>query len=279
MAKGVLKWILLATALFLIGPAAGRIIGSVPAPDGGPATSLLLSSSTLHTLFNAATAFAFALLVGGIGARFFSLGTGLAAAGVVAAWTAAATGASDEIIRRTHDVNSFWTLTIEGVVVCIGLGALALLIGMVVPRVETVETKRKHSSDLSSLAAGLGLGLVIAAIAGWLVARSPLTGQAIAAAAAAGAAGALAAILSFHRVRSTHIVATLGLLAIVAPASAALLHGDAVTKLAYAGELTPLARITPLQWAAGLLLGVPLGASWGRSMITKKPDDPATHRA
>jgi hypothetical protein len=72
----------------------------------------------------------------------------------------------------------------------------------------------------------------------------------------------MAAALIRPRIPLGPVAAALLALAFVGPASGAILDADAAVRHLYEGTLTSTARLTPLHWIAGLLLGVPVGSSW-----------------
>ena len=115
------------------------------------------------------------------------------------------------------------------------------------------------------------IGLAAGALAAWLVAVTPLKGQDVMAAVAAGAAAAAAARLADIRVPLAPVAVPLAVLAVLGPVAGLVLSGSGdVVAASYQGALAPIAQITPLDWIAGALLGIPLGAGWAGSMIEKR---------
>lgn len=265
MSRSAWRWIVLTIAFWVLGPAAGWMMSRLRAPDGGPDVSILLAENPALSITAGAGAIGLAVAAGFAASRLFGARTGFFTAGLVLIWPAWASGSVGGILRRTQTGATLWTLAIEGVLVSAALMAGAWII-------ERVERKR-DAGNAGVPRKGLGLpvsyamAVAAAALAAWAVARTELPGQTIAAAFFAGLLGAMAAILADPRARMSHILAVAAVLLFLGPASAAAVQGDAVIQRLYDGSLIPLARPAPLQWAAGLLLGVPVGSSWAGSLV------------
>jgi hypothetical protein len=59
----------------------------------------------------------------------------------------------------------------------------------------------------------------------------------------------------------------LAVLGLAGPLVAKGVQGSRLVEATYAGELLALARPLSLDWAAGALLGVPLGLAWAGAML------------
>jgi len=104
-----------------------------------------------------------------------------------------------------------------------------------------------------------------------LMAGSADVGQVFAAtlcgAIAAGVAGQLVAssfgatLMPAASIGSMLVVATLG------PLLAGWMHGDGLTSAVFAGGVLPLAKPLSLQWAAGAVIGAPIGIGWAGAML------------
>ena len=279
MAKTVLKWAIFAVALFVIGPFAGAIASSVQAPDGSTQASILISHSPARALLALALALLLTAIVGVFTSRLFTPRTGLFAAGLVAVWPAGALGDIGGLLRHTASAPVFRTLTFEALLVAAALLAVA----WIVSRAGTLTTaapptapsglrayeERTQALKRSLLAAAAGT--IAGGIGAVIAARSTLPGQAIFAAAFAGALGTMAAVLVHKTVAAHWATAGLVLLIVAGPASGGFAPPEETLRALYASDLSPLARITPLHWFAGLLIGIPIGFSWGESLTTKPP--------
>lgn len=271
MNRTVTRWVLLLAAFWVLGPVALMIMEGVRAPDGGPQASLLLAESPMRALAAAAAVFVIAGIAGVIGGRLFGVRTGFFSAGLVLVWPAWELGTVLGIVRREQSVSAFASLRLEGVLVALATIAAGFAIGRfsreapAAPAGKPAIRAKFAAGDFM----GPGAGLIAGAVAATACARTEMPGQAIAAAFAAGVLGALvAAMLSVH-LRPAWVLAGLALLAFIGPASGAMIDGSQAVAHLYSGTITPLARLTPMHWAAGLMLGVPIGCSWAAGLIKR----------
>jgi hypothetical protein len=119
---------------------------------------------------------------------------------------------------------------------------------------------------------GFAACLAAAGVVAWIFAPDSLKGQTFAAAAFAGLFGAVAMKMAArHYVTPLVVFCVVGVLACAGPAVAAVYYGSGsgIVRPVYSGAIggvLPLARILPLDWLAGALVGVPIGLSWGGAM-------------
>ncbi len=289
MAKAILKWALIVGCLLAVGPLMARLLMDLRDPDGGRAVTLFINASTSRAAMYALAVLAAAFGVGVVGTRFFSLSTGMMCAGVVLAWASSSLGTLEEIVRRTGDGKTLPVLAVEGLFVT-GVGALMAwtftrVAARVARRSAVVEgglpiraaagwmgaiavgdaDPRDHAPALA--AAALGAGVFVALIFVWLLALSGGQMQTLAAATAGAiAAGAVVQLMSASRPFAFTPVLPIFALAIVAllgPFITKFVEGSHLLAHVYDGTVLNIARPLSLDWAAGALLGVPLGMSWG----------------
>lgn len=251
----------LAIAFLAIGPVAGLLVGSLRGADGSTQATLLVGQSPVAGAISGLIAFAFAGAAGVIGSRNAGINTGLACAGLVLSWAAWLSGRVDEIVLVTRE-SPFSLLTLEGVYVAILLGGLVWLIRQTATERHEVETE----PNPAGLAVALIAGVAIAGVVGWLLAIEPLKGQTIGAALVAGVVGAAAARLVFLRLPGWSAAAIPALLAILGPLAAQALAGDVVDAV-FERSLFRLGWVTPLDWAAGALVGIPIGLAWTDGVV------------
>jgi hypothetical protein len=55
--------------------------------------------------------------------------------------------------------------------------------------------------------------------------------------------------------------------AVAAPVVAKFMHGDTLLSVLYADRLMMAAKPLPVDWAAGALLGVPVGMGWAGAVL------------
>jgi hypothetical protein len=284
----ILRWSLLVASLLFVGPGCSLALSLLRDVDGGAATSMLISSSPLLGIAGGLLVFIGAGLVGVAGAYWFSMGWGYTCAGLVLAWGAWRIAPIDTLVRRSQGAGDLPWLAAEGLVAIALTLALAVVITHVARKRQPSPTA--HASlpplrpglhlfiehdDIARVApvtgmAALAAGLAAGAIA-YLVAASMLKGQTFFAACAAGLAAGivLQVIATGQRARASPALGVLAMAlpALVGPIAAQVMQGEAIVQAAYAGTLFPPARVLSLDWAAGALLGVPVGMGWAGAML------------
>lgn len=263
MSRTVLKWTLFAVAGVLLGPIAYRLIGATPAPDGGRAVTAFLSASPVRSIALTVVCLAMAGVAGVAVSRLVSVRSGMFAAGLVLIWAAASGGHLEAIIRRTHSSGSLTALAAEGAF----LGAAGVLIAWLIGRRST-STPGQRAPSAPPI--GPAVAVIVGGFAAWAASRSGLTGQTIAAAAAAGLFGTLVGTVIDQR-SALWTYASVGLvLAVIGPLIARFAQGDRLVESVYTGTVNALAYPSPMDWLAGVLVGVPLGDAWAASMLERK---------
>ncbi len=286
MVHSALRWGLFIATIVIAGPLAYALMRGLTAVDGSHHVTALASATPVSGLIRAASCVALAALIGAAGSRFASLNTGLLCAGVVLAWAAAACGTVDEVLRAggiAGASSALRAMAIEAVVLGgLTAGAVQMIVwcrpanSAAAP--EVVNRKRAMTEA--------GVTITIAAVAGlvgsWLVAQNMLKGQAIATGALSAIIGAVTVSLIVRRSSPAGIMLGIALVAVIGPLAAMLTHSGtgatgAVAKAA-AGTLIHVARLTPLDWMAGGLIGLPVGRSlalWFGEMTIKPEADAA----
>lgn len=283
-----IRWIFLLGALFVLGPVAGGLIGSLRDSTGGHAATPLTSSEPVTGILSILFAFTLAALVGAGGGRIFGPRLGMRCAGLVLAWAAWSTGTIDAIIRSAQSAAPLRALALEAVVVSIAmLALLGFILFLSRPRAAHEEHDLPCSGALLNqcrrLASPASLIAVVAGFVGgglvaWVVAISPLKGQAVFSAIAAGiGAGAIARLTGSSIEDDPCPLApylSIVLLAIGAPVAGIIVHGSGIVDAVYAGEVFAATRVLPLDVIAGGVLGVPIGLAWACSMMEKQHPAP-----
>ncbi len=285
--KMALRWALLILSLLCVGPLCAAAMRDLRDADGGHGVSMLAGGLPLRGLLAGLLVFAGAAVVGWVGAHFFALSTGFGSAGVVLAWGAWRCGTIDEIIRRTHSGGELTNLMIEGAVAIVVCGGIAALMWHAA-RSHRPAAQGKRSEvapgfwglfarghDERTLSKAAAFSVVAAAVGGgiaaFVIAASPLKGQAVFAAFVGAIGAGVAAQFAAQAVgaSASPVAVVLGLLvpAVLGPAMVMQLSPGAITGQTFTGTLFPLARIMPLDWAAGAILGAPVGLGWAGAMM------------
>ena len=279
--KTTLRWALILASLLAIGPLAAELVTRVRDVDGGRAVTLLIHGDLAAAALAALALTAAVLLVGLTAARFFSLGTAYFCAGAIIAWASSELGSLEAITRRAGSGKDLFTLGLEGLLVSLAAAAATLLFARAAgpghQRTSDPWLQRALFAEPAPRtqghhpAAALAAAVLAAGIAVWFIALSGARTQTLAATITGGiAAGAVAHMLHAHR-RLTPLLPMLamGVVALLGPVIAKFLEGDRLMAHVYDGSVFSLARPISLDWAAGALIGVPLGMSWAGASAEK----------
>jgi hypothetical protein len=280
----IARWSIPLVSLLAVGPLAASMVANLRSPDGGAHASLLVSGSPVMGVLTGIAVFAMATIMGVLGSRLISYRLGLFSAGLVLAWAAWATGRVDSMLLAARSGSLLYRLAFEGLLV----GGLTIASAYAILRASrraSTTSKRLPREDVlvdedASTPIALVACLVVAAVAAYFIAQETLKGQTVAATVAAGILGALAGRMLSAQGRGGTSATGLGgapalvfflplaLLASAGPALATFVQtsGGGVLGAASAGRLFPLSCPLPLDWAAGAMIGVPVGLSWARSL-------------
>jgi len=292
MTKATLRWALISLSLLLVGPAVAWVVGGLRDVDGGRAVTLLVNGSLPRGLLSGLVVFAAATLVGAVGARFLALGLGVTCAGIVLAWAAWSMGTAEDVLRRANSPADLPRLALEGFLVTAAAAALCAFLTKVATHRDAHLAPRNtkgipgliYPTDTEAdarltLAIAVPAAIAAAAAVTWLLAVTNARGQTLAAAlfGAVAAAAAAQVIAASRRCLITPAVPALAVaaVALAGPLIANAVQGSRIIDLTFSDHLLPIARPISLDWAAGTLLGIPLGLSWAGSMLEKKLVEPA----
>ncbi len=267
MIRSALRWLYFSAALFLAGPLCWRLVCLIPASDGGLAAGATLSAAPFLSILATIAAFAVAGLFGCAGARFFaSERTGLFSAGLALSWTPWSIARLDDLSRSSGSF-SMSALAIEGALLGLFGCGVAWLIWVCRSR-----SSRSYSDPRSTSLGLLGpaVALAVGAACAWAVARSNAPGQGLASGVVAALLGTLVGRVIDADATDRAFFVSAALLAVASPLLAAQGGGGGIIEQVYSGAIFPTARVMPIDWIAGALLGIPLGSAWASSMIEKR---------
>ncbi len=251
----------LALAFAVFGPIAGLFVGALRGVDGGTQATLLIGQSPITGLIAGIAAFGVAAIAGGLGSRAAGLNVGLGCAGLTLSWAAWLSGRLDEIVLASR-VSPMPGLILEGLLVMLMLAGLLV----VIRHTSTDEPDPETEAGPSAVAISLVVGLVMSAVAAWVLAVEPLKGQTIGAAFVAGLVGAASARLVFLRLPGWTAAAIPAALVILGPLATHAIAGDVVADV-FDRSLFRLGWLLPLDWAAGALVGIPIGLAWTDNVV------------
>ncbi|MEI7656933.1 MAG: hypothetical protein WCK33_02580 [Phycisphaerae bacterium] len=283
MIHSILRWTYILVCLLAIGPAAGWLARSLHDGAGGHACSLLVGESPARGVMIGLVVIAVAAVVGTIASRLFSLGTGLAVAGIIFGWTSWHLGTVESIIRATDGRVDLLRFAVEALALTLAATGIAHATTVAAASSQPAAASRSGSwleralvksadrpaSGVAVAAVVIGAGAAFAAAS--LVCLSGLKGQCLMGAVVGGIACGLAAcyVAGAAKVTLHPAAPALGMVvaAVAAPVVAKFMHGDTLLSVLYADRLMMAAKPLPVDWAAGALLGVPVGMGWAGAVL------------
>ncbi len=280
MTKVFLRWALPLAALFVLGPAASRLVVLLHAADGSRDVSLLVNTSPVLGIAVILGVFGLALVGALPAAALVGPRSALLTAGVTFAWASWYTSPLSMLVRRADAGSLLVTLAIEGAIVALlGLGTLWLIFRL------GARADDEHDHLIGEgglelrrcLTTPVGLACIAASIAAaalvtWALAREPQRGQSIFAAFAAGiAAGGVGvwagSFIDRDVPRGAPMLAML-VLAFAAPLVGLVVPGaEALGPSVVGDDILGVLRLQGMDWLVGALVGVPVGLSWVRAAI------------
>lgn len=262
------RWIAAVLSVVLVAPICHLLVGLMPAADGGPGLSAILSPSQPLALAAGIFGVVLAAVGGCVGARFCGPRVGLFVMGLPLIWMALLMGRVRDVIISQADTvaagGAMWVLAIETGVYAL----LALAAALAIMRCSPDWTRRDVSDprNLSSVVGGAA-AFVVTGVVVWIIARSDLPGQVIAACWIGSIFGAMAGRVVMPDASTVGLLAGALLVGVVGHAVGAVMQGGEAVTAADAGTLWGLSRPLPLVYVAAALVGVPGGSAWGKSLI------------
>lgn len=287
MDRGIFRHMLTALAVLAIGPIAGAIAGDVRLPGGANGATALTSESPARGALLLLIALAITGATGTLAARLYGARQGLLCAGLVGAWVAWRQGTVEGVLINARSGKPLTMLAIEGLLVgAVTVAMVWLVMGAAAAR-DGAEGRSSTSRRASVAREGGGtterfaaigfsaaLGAAGATLGAYLFGVEALKGQMVFAAfigsVCAGAAAQFVRADAEHERRGgIGLGAFVGIacVAALAPVWAMWSQGSMVAEAAFAGNLARVANVGPVDWLAGALLGVPVGAAWASAMI------------
>lgn len=286
MRKAIFEWVSLILAVLVLGPFAGTLIARLQTADGSGQITAFNSTSPMVGIAYSLAALLLALIAGAVGSKTVTRPMGMVCAGFVLVWVACRSGTSEMIYRNVPSAaGAAWRMAIEAAVLAIP--ALCVVVLVQKPRpIESDDSVYPLAEVHGGLVQGLrdslfqgrGAGIVLASAAGaalgcMLGSISLLKGQAVfsgtLAGIGAGCAGGLLMAGAEPRAALAPYIGVL-LMAILGPVAGAVHYGSGLRTAAVTGDLIAISRLVPMDWIAGMFLGVPWGLSWVSGMVKEQ---------
>lgn len=276
MKRSLARWICIGVSALVIGPLIGALVFTVRGVDGSEVATALVSDAPAWGLIAVLLGVLLAGVVGVGAAILVGSRDGMFCMGVALAWAAWHTGHFKELARAVDLHDPLARLAAEGLIV----GAVTAAVGILIVWIGGGEIEDESDTFFGRQSLiGLLAMVVAGGLVAWGVARTGLVGQTFAAAACAGLFGGLAARVMGHGCAGRTLMLAIPILATAAPLLAmSQVHGSFGATV-YADELPGLGRIMPLDWASGILMGLPLGLTWAASIVEQHQEDGGGARA
>ena len=283
MRKAVFEWVTLFTALVIVGPFVAVPLAWLTTASGSSDATAMTSTQPALGIGYSLLAMLGALLTGWLGTKTVSRGMGMSVAGFVLVWVAARSGTGAMILRDAHSATAAaLQLTIEAAILAIPALLLVTLVQRPRP-LDNDDSVYPLTECRCGLVDGLrdcltsrGIQIVLAAAAGAVIgcvfaSIGFLKGQGLFAGFMGGLIGGAAGGLLLAGVENPRpaLAPYLGVVLVMigAPIAGSLYYGNSLRTVAVTGELFGPARLIPMDWISGMLLGVPLGLSWLASSV------------
>jgi hypothetical protein len=257
--------VLLALAAVVVGPTALVVWSRLPSVDGGSEATLLVTGGVFSGVARVVLVIVSAGGMAWLSSRLASARWGMWNAGVVLAWLGSGATNADTL-QLVGESSVIWLILVESVLAA-GLGILILMLVARGNSTVRVMPKGGNTSMAEVLPALIGCAGAVGAVV-WIVAQDSLPGQALWATATGSLAGALVGRVIWMRVEAFWLVLGSLLPGVLGIAVRIVMGSDGLVEAALSGGLWPVMIPTPVQWLSGALLGVPLGMTWGASLIS-----------
>ncbi len=285
MIEAAARWTARGISLLVLGPVAAWGGGLVTNADGSVAATLLTGHTAAAGIPALAVVSGCLLAASLVGARLGDRHEAILNLGLVLAWVGWTGGRMEEIFRATPGNGPLVVLAIEG----LALACLVLLACAVADRfsrrgaeaeglttsIRACRLAIRSKAGVPVLAVAMAAGLASA----WLFARYGGAGQGLGAAFLGGLIGGVFAAQAHESLSKNDRHAPAGSAGVLLPAVVGMLIAGAVAPLVgiaapgsgrlldgiARGTLPGWVLVSPASWAAGAMLGVPMGVSLLRS--------------
>jgi hypothetical protein len=296
--RNALHWAAGLASTLVVGPLAAFLLSRVVDERGDHVVSLLGSDKPLLAIAGVLVLLLAALVMGRVGRALGGVSLGLLCAGLVLGWGAFSLGNIEQAVRATQQGAFFPLLAAEGLVLTLLCAGIVLHIAA--PGMQREGSARTSGTGVTSSggpwtkrvlplfidirrgssAAVLLQCVVVSAVVGGAVAALCAThvgrGQSVFAgfcgALLAGVAAQITASAAQARISPAVPALGLALAALAGPIFAIAMHGNTLVPDTLSGGLVWIARLLPLDWAVGAVLGAHVGMGWAGASIAQASD-------
>ena len=290
------QWIARAISLCVVGPLAASIAAGVNARDGSHATTFLTGHSLGAGASSLAMVLGLVVVMGVAVGRLVDRREGLLNIAFVFGWVAWTMGRMGDVYRLAPESGTLVMVAIEGLIVCV-----CVLVALVLMTDRNKEANAGHDDELSRFdlafikhSVGCKAGWVsmagaflAAVILSTILGQSDLPGQSVGVGFFAGiGAGVLGAMAASSMNKENHagepiafapLVIGVMLCSVLMPVLGMLRPGtgagaNGLLGLIVIGDLPGYLVVSPVAWAMGSLLGVPVGHSWVSHSVQQATD-------
>jgi hypothetical protein len=292
MIEAAARWTARGISLLVLGPLAAWGGGLVSNADGSVAPTLLTGASLGAALPALAVVAGCLVAAAVVGARLGDRHEAVLNLGFVLAWVAWSGGRMEEVFRAASGVGPLVLLAVEGLAIAVlvlGACVVADRFSRRAAEAEGLSTSAGSVTGALRFKAGLpvaGVAMAAGLASAWLFARYGGAGQGLGAAFLGGLIGGVFASQAYESLTKNEKKTPLGSTGVVLPALAGMLLAGMVAPLIgiaspgpgrllegiARGTLPGWVLVSPASWAAGAMLGIPMGVSLLRSAGKQDPE-------
>jgi hypothetical protein len=285
MIEAAARWTARGISLLVLGPLAAWGGGLVSKADGSVPATLLTGASVGAGLPALAVVAGCLLAAAVVGARLGDRHEAVLNLGFVLAWVAWSGGRMEQVFRVSTGSGPLVLLAVEGLMIAVLVLGSCVVADRFSRRTAEAEGL---STSVSSLVGALrfkagapvaGVAMAAGLASAWLFARYGGAGQGLGSAFLGGVLGGALAAQTYESLKKNEKSTPLGSTGVVVPALVGLLLAGAVAPLIgiaspgpgrllegiARGTLPGWVLVSPASWAAGAMLGIPMGVSLLRS--------------
>lgn len=268
------RYAIVCLGMLLSGGACVLAIGFITSPRGAVGPTMLQAESPVAAMVAMVGCFAVATAIAMVVSRLISAGVGLFILGSGLGVVALRSATIEEIafgggsLGLLAGETAIWAALI--------LAATIAVFAVAGPEPQEGESRFGRLSGWRSRTAlvHVASGLVVVPVV-WLIARAPMQGQVLTAVLVGGMGVGLAARLLAPQAPPVLAYAAPCVFGAIAQLIGAVTTGNPLDDALVSGSISAWCLPRPIDYAAGSLMGVAMGAGWARSFLHEDEDEPA----